>query len=191
MVAARLNRPPLASVDPAALPAAPGKAGQGEHFLLERMVNRDGQDALTIHFGHLSQKVRAMVRTPLEDVVLPLVDHLVRESADELISAIGTACQQGFEERKRESDFTLRGSLRGTPAPGRARTGSTHEHADRRRQPSAPDECDGREGSTEIPCIEVGPQSGELFGSQRRSGAYGHSTVIPTLRRPRRPARAA
>ena len=191
MVAAWLNGPSLASVDSAALAAAPGKAGQGKHFLLERMVDRNGQLAVTIHFGHLSQKVLAMIRPPLEDVVLPLVNHFVRDSADELISAIGTTCQQGFEERKRESDFTLRGSMRGASAPGRARTGSTHEHADRRRQPPAPDECDRREGSIEIPCIEVGPQRGELFGSQRRIGAYGHWTVIPTLRRPRRRARAA
>lgn len=89
MVATWLNRPPMAAVNPAALAAAPGKAGQGMHFLLERMIDRDGEFAITIHFAHLSQKVRAMVRAPSEDVVLPLVNHFMCEGADELMSAIG------------------------------------------------------------------------------------------------------
>jgi len=98
MVAAWLNGPSLASVDSAALAAAPGKAGQGKHFLLERMVDRNGQLAVTIHFGHLSQKVLAMIRPPLEDVVLPLVNHFMREGADEFVPAMRRTGQQRLEE---------------------------------------------------------------------------------------------
>jgi len=57
VVPARFDRPTLASVHTAALPAAPGKLGQREDFLLQRMINRDGQHAITIHPGHLPQKV--------------------------------------------------------------------------------------------------------------------------------------
>lgn len=91
MVATWLNRPSLAAVDPAALAAAPSKAGQGMHFLFERMIDRDGEFAVAIHFGHLSEKIRAMVRAPLEDVVLPLVNHFMCEGAHEFISATETA----------------------------------------------------------------------------------------------------
>ena len=87
-MAAWLNRPPLASVDTAALPAAPSEAGEVKHFLLERMVDRDRQGAVPIHLGHLPQKFSSMIRPPFEDVVLPLMDHLVREGADELVPAI-------------------------------------------------------------------------------------------------------
>ena len=93
MVATWLNRPPLAAVNPAALAAAPGKAGQGMHFLLERMIDRDGEFAVTIHFDHLSQKIRAMVRAPSEYVVLPLVNHFMCEGADKLMSATGSTTQ--------------------------------------------------------------------------------------------------
>jgi hypothetical protein len=93
MVAAWLNRPPLAAVDPAALAAAPGKAGQGMHFFLEGMIDRDGEFAIPIHFAHLSQKVRAMVRAPSEYVVLPLVNHFMCEGADKLMSATGSTTQ--------------------------------------------------------------------------------------------------
>lgn len=79
------------------------------HFLFERMIDRDGEFAMTIHFRHLSQKICAMVRASLEDVVLPLMNHFMCEGAYELISSAGSTAQQEFEERKREADFTLRG----------------------------------------------------------------------------------
>jgi len=93
MVATWLNRPPMAAVNPAALAAAPGKAGQGMYLLLERMIDGNGEFAITIHLAHLSQKVRAMVRAPSENVVLPLVNHFMCEGADELMSAIGSPGQ--------------------------------------------------------------------------------------------------
>src|SRR5512134_1682503 len=111
-MAARLDRPALAPVDAAALPAAPGEAGKGEHFLLERMVDRDGQLAAAVHLGHLAQKFRSMIGPSLEQIVLPLMDHLMGESTDQLVAAIGSAGQEGLEERKRQTDFTLRGFLR-------------------------------------------------------------------------------
>jgi hypothetical protein len=132
MMSAWLNRPSLASVDTAALPAAPGEAGEGKHFLLERMVDRDRQGAIPIHLGHLPQKFSSVIRPPLEDVVLPLMDHLMRESANELVPAILRTGQQGFEEWKGEADFTLCGFVKRVRCPGRTRAGAAHEHADRR-----------------------------------------------------------
>lgn len=180
MMAARLDRPPLAMVNAAALPAAPSKAGQGEHFLLEGMVDRDGQCAVPIHFGHLSEKFSSVIRPPLEDVVLPLMDHLVRQCADELVPAVGCTGQQGLQKRKREADLTLRGFVRNVPLPGGARAGAAYEHADRRGQPPAPDEVDRRECSIEMPCIEVPPHRAELLRGQGSIRAYYHLKCYPS-----------
>lgn len=162
MMTAWLNRPSLTSVDPAALATAPGKAGERQDFLLERVVNRDGQDTPPVHLGHLSKKIQAMVRAPLENVVLPLVNHLMRKGAHELIAAIGSTGQQRFEERKGEADFTL-GFMGTSSTPRRSRAGSTHEHADGRGQPSAPNNVDRRQHSVEVAAIEIGPYRGELL----------------------------
>ncbi len=113
MVAAWLNRPPLASVHTAALPAAPSKSGEGKHFLLERMVDRDRQCAVPIHLGHLPQKFSPMIRPPLQDVVLPLMDHLVRQRADDLVPAILRTGQQGLR-RGRDRRISRCADLRKT-----------------------------------------------------------------------------
>ena len=98
VVATWLDRPSLPSVDASAAPAAPGKAGQGLHFLFQRMVDRDRQCTVAVHLTHLPEKIRSMVRPPLEDVVLPLVDHLVCECTDEFVFPECRPCQQGLQQ---------------------------------------------------------------------------------------------
>jgi len=117
MVASGLYGFALAPVDATALPAAPGKFRKVQHFLLERMVNRDGQGAIAVHLSHLAQKVRSMIRSPFEDIVLPLMDHFMGEGAGQFIQSIGCASQQGLEERERQADFTLKGFLLDTSGP--------------------------------------------------------------------------
>jgi len=85
MMATGLDRPPLAPVNAPASPTAPRKPGERLHFLLQRVVDRNGEDAVAVHLPHLAEEIRSMIRTPLEDVVLPLVNHLMRHCADEFV----------------------------------------------------------------------------------------------------------
>jgi hypothetical protein len=88
MVATWLNRSSLASVYSAALPTTPGELCESQDFLLQGMVDGDRESAVSIHLGHLSEKVRSMVWPPLQDIVLPLMNHFVRQRAPDLLLAI-------------------------------------------------------------------------------------------------------
>jgi hypothetical protein len=88
MVATWLNRPSLASVYSAALPTTPGELCESQDFLLQGMVDGDREIAVPIHFGHLSEKVRPMVWPLFQNVVLPLMNHFVRQRAPDLLLAI-------------------------------------------------------------------------------------------------------
>jgi hypothetical protein len=52
------------------------------------MVDGNRQGAVPIHLGHLAEKIRTMIRPPLQDVVLPLMNHFVRQRAHDLLLAI-------------------------------------------------------------------------------------------------------
>ena len=85
MMAAGVDRPPLASINAPASPTTPRKPRERLHFLLQRVVDRNGESAVAVHFPHLAEEIRSMIRMPLEDIVLPLVDHLMRYCADEFV----------------------------------------------------------------------------------------------------------
>ena len=88
MVAAWLDRPSLTPVHPAALPASPRETRRGQHVLSQRVIDRHRQCAVPIHVGHFAEKIQAVIRAALEDVVLPLMDHFVGQGADEFIPAV-------------------------------------------------------------------------------------------------------
>jgi hypothetical protein len=88
MVATWLNGPSLASVYSAALPTTPGELCKSQDFLLQRMVDGDRESAVSIHLGHLSEKARSMVWPLFQNVVLPLMNHFVRQRAPDLLLAI-------------------------------------------------------------------------------------------------------
>ena len=100
VVTARLNRPSLPPVDTPATAATPRETGQRQHFLLERVVEGDAQSAVSVHLRHFSQKVRSMIRPPLEDIELPLMDHFMGKGTDELLSPIWGSCEQWRQKRK-------------------------------------------------------------------------------------------
>src|SRR5574341_132084 len=107
VMSARFDRRTLASVHTAALPAAPGKAGQCKDLLLQRMIDRDGQQAIAIHFSHLPQKVRPVIGTPLEDVILPLVNHFVRQRARDFVLAIDGLRGSSRQQRHRKPNLPM------------------------------------------------------------------------------------
>jgi hypothetical protein len=63
------------------------------------MVDGYCQGAVPIHLGHLAEKVRPMIRPPLQDVVLPLMNHFVRQRIHDLLLAVraplGSLLEQG------------------------------------------------------------------------------------------------
>ncbi len=52
------------------------------------MVDSNRQGAVSIHLGHLAEKVHSMIRPPLQDVILPLMNHFVGQCVDDLLLAI-------------------------------------------------------------------------------------------------------
>ena len=47
------------------------------------MADRDAQ-SIAVHGRHFARKVRSVIRSSLEHIELPLVNHLVRQRADDL-----------------------------------------------------------------------------------------------------------
>jgi hypothetical protein len=64
------------------------------------MVDGDCQSAVSIHLGHLAEKVHPMIRPPLQDVVLPLMNHFVRQRAQDLLLAIFASLDDLLEQGK-------------------------------------------------------------------------------------------
>jgi hypothetical protein len=52
------------------------------------MVDGDRQGAVPIHLGHLAEKIRPMIRPPFQDIVLPLMNHFVRQRIHDLLLAV-------------------------------------------------------------------------------------------------------
>lgn len=155
MVTARLDRPPLTAVDAPTASATPGKPGQRQHFLLERVVDGHGKSTVAVHLRHLSQKVGPVIRPPLEHVELPLVDHFMRDSADEFLCAVRRFCEQGCQQGKGEANLAAVGGSVRTPC--RAWTGPTDEHADGSGQPPAPHDRNRRKRTIKVSSVQVAP----------------------------------
>jgi hypothetical protein len=130
MVPPRLNRPSLSLVQSAALPAAPGESRQRENFLLQRMVHGDRQGPVSIHLGHLAEKILSMIWPPLEDVELPLMNHFVRECIHDLLLPILACPDDLLEQGKGEANFTCDGRAKPLLIQPRLRASTTHEHTD-------------------------------------------------------------
>jgi hypothetical protein len=106
------------------------------------MVDGDRQGAVPIHLGQFAEKIRTMTRPPFQNVVLPLMNHFVRQRIHDLLLAVLAPLGGLLEQGKGQANF----------APGRRaktiliqpwpRSSTTHEHADRGCQPAAPDEID-------------------------------------------------
>jgi hypothetical protein len=79
----RLDGPALPSVEVSASLTAPGILGEGGYLMAKRVVDRNAE-AVSIHLSHHAAKIRPMVRAALQDIVLPLMDHFMRECGHEV-----------------------------------------------------------------------------------------------------------
>ena len=131
MVPPRLNRPPLSLVQSAALPAAPGESRQREDFLLQRMVDGDRQGPVSIHLGHLAEKIRAMIWPPFQNVELPLMNHFVRQRIHDLLLPILACVGDLLEQGQGEANFACDGRAKTLLIQPWLRASTTREHTDR------------------------------------------------------------
>ena len=77
-----------ATIDLSTPLAPPGMSRQRVHFVREGVINRDVKRPVPVDLSHLPSKIRPMIGPALEDVVLPLMDHLVGQGVqDELFAA--------------------------------------------------------------------------------------------------------
>lgn len=125
-----LDRPSLALVYPAALPAAPGESRKGEDFLLERVIDGDRQCAIPIHLGHLTEKIRSMVRSSLQNVVLPLMNHFVCQRIDDLLRSVLAFSGDLLEQGEREANLAFGWRSATILIQARPRAPTADEHAD-------------------------------------------------------------
>jgi hypothetical protein len=94
------------------------------------MVEGDSQGAAPIHLGHLAEKVRSMIRSPLQDVVLPLMNHFVCQRAHDLLLAIRAPLDDLLEQGKGQADFSRSRRATTIPIQSGPRSSATHEQAD-------------------------------------------------------------
>ena len=157
---ARVDRPAVPPVDGPAMLAAPGVFCQGRDGPAERVIQRDAEPIL-VHARHHAAKVRPMVRATLQDVVLPLVNHFMRQGDERFALWIRTTV---WQEDRRQSDATAWCAFvrcLGNSVPW---SDPADKHPGRGGQATTPFNRNGRKGALKITTIEVGPVSEQRFG---------------------------
>jgi hypothetical protein len=71
------------------------------------MVDGNRQGTAPIHLGHFAKKIRSMIRPPLQDVVLPLMNHFVCQCVDDLLLTILAPLEYLLEQGKGQANFAL------------------------------------------------------------------------------------
>ena len=88
-----LNAPALPPVDGAAVLAAPGIFGQSSYFFAEGVVDRDAE-TIFIHPCHHATKIQSVIRAAFQNIVLPLMDHFMRQCRQGLVVLVGSLSSQ-------------------------------------------------------------------------------------------------
>jgi hypothetical protein len=155
------------------------------------MIDGDRKCTVLIHLGHLTEKIRPMIRSPLEDVVLPLMDHFVGQRAHDLLLAVLAPLGGLLEQGKGEANLSLGRRAKAILIQSGPRSSMTDEHADRRGQSAAPDEVNRGQPACEVSVIQSAPYLGQILRGHWRGLAWRHvEWVTPILRRPLRQATA-
>jgi hypothetical protein len=133
-VASRLDGPALSLIEAAAVLAAPGIFGQRSYFFAQRVIDRDAQ-AVAIHPDHHATKIGPMIRATLQDIVLPLVNHFVRQGHDGFVARLRAV---GLKQHRRQSDATSSGWCLGGARERLSWPDAADKHAGRGGQSAAP-----------------------------------------------------
>jgi hypothetical protein len=159
----RLDCPSLASVLKPAPSTPPYVPGERIHVLAQRVIDRDAQP-IAVHACHHALEVRAVVRTALQDIILPLVDHLMRQRADDFRFDMWAARCQALKQWKRQANKAAIGGEWGGITAARSYAAIKEAHGS--CQPGAPENVDSRERVTKIAGVELLPLSIEI-GSRK------------------------
>ncbi len=132
------------------------------------MVHGDRQGSVPIHLSHLAEKIRPMIRSTLQDIELPLMNHFMRQRAHDFLLAILGPLNDLSEEGKGEANFSHSRRATTIPIQSRTRSSSTHEHADRGSQPPTPCYVNRREAAIEEPGVEFNPDILKVLSCKNR-----------------------
>ena len=113
------NRVALPVIIMPAVRASPGVFRQRMNGLIQGMADRNAEP-IPIHDGHQPMKLRPVVRPPLQNIVLPLMNHFMRQRADEFILRLT------LEQWNRQSNQPPLSAFSRT---GHSRPHMTHKHA--------------------------------------------------------------
>ena len=132
-----------------------------------------------------------MIWPSLQDVVLPLMNHFVRQRAHNLPLAILASLDNLMQQGKGQANLALRRRANPIPIQPWPRSLTTDKHADRGGQPGAPDQIDRGQQAREISPIELAPHLGQMLRGYWGGVAWRHAKgVTPILRAPPQPATA-
>src|SRR4029079_3885777 len=155
------------------------------------MIDGDRECTVLIHLGHFTEKICPMIRSPLEDVVLPLMNHFVGQRAHDLLLAVLAPLGGLLAQGKGEANLSLGRRAKAILIQSGPRSSMTDEHADRRGQSAAPDEVNRGQPACEVSVIQFAPYLGQILRGHWRGLAWRHvEGVTPILRGPPRPATA-
>lgn len=87
-MATRLNGSALPLVNATAVLAPPSISGQGGHFFAQRVIDRDAE-AVLVHARHHAPKIHTVIRAALQNIVLPLMNHFMRQGHDGFVILLG------------------------------------------------------------------------------------------------------
>ena len=139
----RLNASALPPVDGAAVLAAPSIFGQSRHFFAEGMVDRDAEP-IFIHPCHHATKVQSMIRATFQNIVLPLMDHFMRQRRQGFVVLTEFLSPQ---QDGRKFDATSAVVFVGYTREGMPRADSAHKHTGRGGESPTPFDANGRQGA--------------------------------------------
>ena len=108
-----------------------------------------------------------MIGPALQDVVLPLVNHLVRERFDDFL------CRLTRKQMRGQLDHAPR-----EPPVGMSRADPAHEHPGGRGEPVTPLNVDHAQGAAEIAVVQLAPQLLEMFCCMEGRSAHGGGVHI-------------
>ncbi len=182
-----LNAAALSPVNGTALLAAPGELSQCRDLFVHRVI--DGNtEAMPVHPAHHAAEICSMIRAALQNIVLPLVNHFMRQRRDSLLVSVRSVSMQKD-----------RGQFDAAPPAGIAcfirqsmsRPRSGDEQSCGRRESSAPFDANRRQHTTKKSTIEVGPDGQQRFArgqlgthssiSMSSQGQTRRPTVSPCL----------
>jgi len=102
-----LDRSSVPSIETPTALAPPSEFRQGNHFLLKRVVRRNGHLSGPIDLRHFPQELQAMIRPMLQHIELPLMDHFMSQGVEQFLFRVRRPCGELFKQRERKTNFTM------------------------------------------------------------------------------------